>query len=322
MVRSPRAPRFAGIAMVVVCGACGVDHAQSGDDTVADRAPVAGNDLLVTAMNRPGTVNVLVNDFDPDGDALSVAAAPTSAHGKVAIAGPVATYTPATGYVGPDQFTYTLSDDRGKTATGTVNVMVQPVTPGCTIIAAGPATGTFGEVIQLTATAMCNTGAAQVQWYHKVNSSYAVVQPFGALQTLDFTVDLVGDNLFYATARTEGGTLPQAMSNLVPVRTVDNTPQCTQVKMVAPINAQTLAVGAPATLTAMATCPASAVAEYQFWVKPTSAATWQVLPGYTTDSASWTPPTAGTWSIRAVARSTGSHVPYQVASMSVTVTAN
>src|SRR4051812_3411190 len=117
MDRSPRLPRFAGIAMVVVCGACGMDRAQSSDDTIGDRAPVAGDDLLVTAMNRPGTVNVLVNDFDPDGDALSVTTAVAGAHGKIAIAGPVATYTPATGYVGADQFTYTLSDDRGQTAT-------------------------------------------------------------------------------------------------------------------------------------------------------------------------------------------------------------
>jgi hypothetical protein len=149
-----------------------------------------------------------------------------------------------------------------------------------------------------------------------------VVQPFGPAQTLDFTADLVGGNLFYAAVRTEGTSAAQGMSSLVTVKTVDNTPQCTLVKMVAPVGSQILAVNMPQTLTAMATCPAGAVAEYQFWVKPTSAASWQVLPGYTTGSASWTPTSAGSWAIRAVARSTGSHVPYQVASMSVTVAAN
>ena len=319
MGRSLRS-RF-GIAMVVTWCGCGTDTEQPGAAPI-DQAPVAGSDLLVTVMNRPGSVNLLLNDHDPDGDALSVTAVMSGMHGRVAVAGPVATYTPATDYVGVDHFTYTLGDDRGKTATGTVDVMVQSIAPGCTITATGPATGTFGEVIHLSATAACNTGSAEVQWYHKVNSGYAVVQPFGPAQTLDFTVDMVGDNLLYAAVRTAGSSPAQATSSPITVKTVDNTPQCTLVKMTAPANGQSLAVNAPQTLTAMATCPAGAVAEYQFWVKPTSASAWQVLPGYTTASAIWAPPSTGSWSIRAVARSTGSHVPYQVASMSVSVTVN
>lgn len=321
MSGSPGARRLAWIAMVA-CGACGVDRETVGDDAPADQAPIAADDLLVTAMNHAGTINVLLNDRDPDGDTVSVTMFTSGAHGKVSITGPVASYTPATGYVGPDQFTYTVDDGRGKTATGTVNVMVQSVTPGCTITAAGPTGGTFGEVIHLTATAACTTGPAQVQWYHKVNSSYTVVQPFGAAQNLDFTVDAVGDNVFYAAARTTGVAAVQAMSNLVTIKTVDNAPLCTLVKMVAPSNGQTLPAGSAATLTAMATCPAGVVPEYQFWVKPTTTTTWTVLPGYTPAGATWAPPSTGTWSIRAVARSMGAHVPYQVASMSVTVTVN
>jgi hypothetical protein len=303
--------------------ACGMDTEQIADDEApANRAPVAGDDILVTSSGRPGTINVLVNDRDPDGDPLSVTSFTIATHGAVAIAGAIATYTPVASFSGGDQFTYTLSDSRGMTATGTVNVMVRNLTPGCTITMAGPATGTFGDVVHLTATASCNTGAPEVQWYHKTNSAYVVVQPYGAAQTLDFTVDMVGNDVFYATVRTAGTTPAQSTSNLLTIKTVDNTPQCSLVKMLAPIASQSIAVDVPQTLTAQATCPAGAEPEFQFWVKATGASNWQVLPGYTTGSSSWTPPSAGSWVIRAVARSTGSHVPYQAASMSVTVTAS
>ena len=68
---------------------------------------------------------------DPDpGDTLSITAAgPTSASGpanNVVLntgAGSI-TYTPGTGYVGVDSFTYTISDNHGATVTPTVHVTV------------------------------------------------------------------------------------------------------------------------------------------------------------------------------------------------------
>ena len=140
-----------------------------------------------------------------------------------------------------------------------------------------------------------------------------------AMQTLDFPADVVGNNMFYASVRTQGTQASQGMSNIVTVKAVDDTPQCTLVKMVAPTNTQNLVMGTATALTASATCPAGSVPEYQFWVKPSGAANWQILPSYTTGSESWVPPATGAWSIRAVARTTGSHVSYQVAAMSVTV---
>ena len=74
----------------------------------------------------PVTVNVLANDTDPDGDALSVIATTTPANGTVAVnAGGTVTYTPAAGFVGTDTFTYTVADPDGLTDTATVTVAVQ-----------------------------------------------------------------------------------------------------------------------------------------------------------------------------------------------------
>ncbi len=94
--------------------------------TAVNDAPVAVNDTATTLAEVPVTVSVRANDTDVDGDTLAVTAVTQGAHGTAAINGGLTvTYTPATAWVGPDSFTYTLSDGAGGTATATVNVTVQ-----------------------------------------------------------------------------------------------------------------------------------------------------------------------------------------------------
>ena len=92
--------------------------------TVVNAAPIANPDALVTAQGAPGAVNVLANDTDPDGGTLSVASAANGAHGTVACGAGTCNYVPAGGFIGADQFTYTLKDNDGATAVGTVSVTV------------------------------------------------------------------------------------------------------------------------------------------------------------------------------------------------------
>jgi Bacterial Ig domain len=96
-----------------------------------NRNPVAVADSLTVAANAAATVvNVLANDSDPDGDTLSVTAVSTAAHGLVMMVSNNISYTPTAGYSGADSFTYTVSDGKGGTAVGTVNVTVTaPVAP-------------------------------------------------------------------------------------------------------------------------------------------------------------------------------------------------
>nr|HEX4312954.1 Ig-like domain-containing protein [Kofleriaceae bacterium] len=89
--------------------------------------PVAVNDTITTAEDTPGSVDVLANDSDVDGDTLGVASFTQGAHGTVSFAGGLATYTPAANFNGADQFTYTVSDGNGGTAIGTVHVTITPV---------------------------------------------------------------------------------------------------------------------------------------------------------------------------------------------------
>ena len=70
------------------------------------------------------TIDVLANDTDVDGDALSLVSASAPAHGTAAISNSKVVYTPARSYVGSDQFAYTVTDGHGGVASGAVYVSV------------------------------------------------------------------------------------------------------------------------------------------------------------------------------------------------------
>jgi serine/threonine protein phosphatase PrpC len=95
--------------------------------TAVNDAPVAVADTASVAEDGSVVVNVLANDTDVEGDALSVSAVSQPTHGSVTLVAGVVTYAPAANYNGSDSFTYTVSDGHGGTAVGTVSVTVTAV---------------------------------------------------------------------------------------------------------------------------------------------------------------------------------------------------
>jgi hypothetical protein len=93
--------------------------------TPVNDVPDAVNDSARAARNSPVTVTVRANDVDADGNALSITNVGATLHGA-AVANPngTITYTPNTNFIGPDSFTYTVSDGQGGTDTATVNITV------------------------------------------------------------------------------------------------------------------------------------------------------------------------------------------------------
>ena len=78
-----------------------------------------------------GTKDVLANDSDVDGDALTVSANTQPAHGTVSCSALGACfYTAVTGYTGPDSFSYTARDAGGLTKVA--NVVVTVTAPSST----------------------------------------------------------------------------------------------------------------------------------------------------------------------------------------------
>ncbi|HWW76673.1 MAG TPA: tandem-95 repeat protein, partial [Pyrinomonadaceae bacterium] len=96
-------------------------------NAVNDNPSAADDSATVAEDSGANTVNVLTNDSDADGDALSVSAVTQGAHGSVANNGTSVSYTPAANYNGPDSFGYTISDGHGGIATATVNITVTAV---------------------------------------------------------------------------------------------------------------------------------------------------------------------------------------------------
>lgn len=91
-------------------------------------APVANADQVETVQETPVTIAVLGNDTDPNGNALTVTGTGAATNGTVAQSGNSVIYTPNAGFTGDDQFTYTIRDTDGNTATG--NVFVRVNAPG------------------------------------------------------------------------------------------------------------------------------------------------------------------------------------------------
>ncbi|MEM1255078.1 MAG: tandem-95 repeat protein [Cyanobacteria bacterium P01_H01_bin.21] len=89
--------------------------------------PVANNDTVTTGQNTAVQVQVLANDTDSDGDALTVISASAGSNGNTLIQNNQILYTPDADFVGTDSFTYEINDGNGGTATATVDVtVVQP----------------------------------------------------------------------------------------------------------------------------------------------------------------------------------------------------
>jgi len=91
--------------------------------------PVGGTQYLTTVVNTALNVSASTMagwNYDPDGTLLTITGvnSPSTQGGTVGLSSGTITYTPAANYVGADQFTYTISDGFGGTATGTADVTV------------------------------------------------------------------------------------------------------------------------------------------------------------------------------------------------------
>ncbi|MFC3144280.1 cadherin-like domain-containing protein, partial [Psychromarinibacter halotolerans] len=114
-----------------------VDYVEFASDPILDEdgdfvpsgVPEAVGDALSTEPDTGLTFSaedLLANDTDPDGDPLTVVSVGTPSNGALVDNGDgTFTYTPDTGFVGTDSFTYTVSDG-DNTDSATVVVSVQP----------------------------------------------------------------------------------------------------------------------------------------------------------------------------------------------------
>lgn len=98
--------------------------------TVRIAPPMANPDTASTVRGTPVSFNVLSNDSDPAGEALSLVALGTPSNGSASFtADGVVTYTPAAGFVGSDTFSYRARNVSGVEVEGRITVTVTAVPP-------------------------------------------------------------------------------------------------------------------------------------------------------------------------------------------------
>jgi hypothetical protein len=119
---------FAGYD-VVVTNLYGSTTSRLAAVTMGNLPPVPGVVAMGTVMNQSATLStakIIQRATDPEGDTLAVTAvsATSTNGGTVSLVGSNITYTPVSGYVGADLFTYTLNDGHGNSVTGAVTVEV------------------------------------------------------------------------------------------------------------------------------------------------------------------------------------------------------
>lgn len=94
----------------------------------ANRAPDAVNDgAFAVAYNTALSLTaaqLLANDTDPDGNALTVTGVGNATGGSVALSSGQIVFTPSSGYSGAASFTYSISDGKGGTDTASVALNV------------------------------------------------------------------------------------------------------------------------------------------------------------------------------------------------------
>ena len=93
----------------------------------ANDPPIAAPDEFHVAEGAHATVlDILGNDFDPDGNPLIISSKTAALHGTVTITGNGTglTYDPTGNYFGSDKFKYTITDGNGEFSTATVLITV------------------------------------------------------------------------------------------------------------------------------------------------------------------------------------------------------
>lgn len=87
-------------------------------------APVGVDDNRVVAGGAASTIDVLANDTDIDGDALTISIHTPPALGTASVVNNQISFTPAVGYAGPASLVYRVSDAAGATADANLRLIV------------------------------------------------------------------------------------------------------------------------------------------------------------------------------------------------------
>ena len=97
---------------------------QINSQNTTNSRPTAVDDQITLEQDKVTTIDVLSNDSSTDGQSLQLKSVNYAGNGSVTIVDNKLNYSPATGFVGNEQLTYTISDSSGDQATATLTMTV------------------------------------------------------------------------------------------------------------------------------------------------------------------------------------------------------
>ncbi|MFO0846128.1 MAG: Ig-like domain-containing protein [Gemmataceae bacterium] len=183
--------------------------------TPTNRPPVANADTATTVAGAPVTLNVLANDSDPDGDALTVTGVSNVTNGTAVLSGNSVIFTPAAGFTGVGTFTYDVSDGKGGTASATGSVTVNPgssqqsFTNDTDVTISSTRTSTVTSTINVSGqSGTIQTVAVNLNLFHTYDSDLRItlIAPDGTRVILFNRHGGSGDNLLNTTFDNSAGT--------------------------------------------------------------------------------------------------------------------
>ncbi len=192
-------------------------------------APTATAFTLSVPFNAPATYDLVASI---QGNYTSVAIASQPSHGTVVLNGFGITYTPVTGYFGPDTFTFTVTGPGGTSQPAKANIQVG--VPGAPVVAAKAATVSFGTATAIDLSGSITGVATSVTV--TVQPQHGTITVNGKVVTYTPNAGYYGDDLFTYVAVGPGGTsMPADVTITIPPL----GPSADTVNFILPLNTPT-----------------------------------------------------------------------------------
>jgi hypothetical protein len=188
--------------------------------------PIAAADTFPVEAGQPTLLAVLANDSDPDGGPLQIVGFTMPSHGSLVFnPDKTFTYTPAAGFLGQDQFTYTIRDNRGASALATVTLVVAEVSQS-PIAFDDQVTTEAGQPVTIDVLANDTLPAGQQVAIVAVTLPYRGKLAFNPDKTITYTPNpgFVGiDDFTYTISNGKGGTAKAKVTIEVTTATIIET---------------------------------------------------------------------------------------------------
>ena len=167
------------------------NNANQGSVIKPNQAPKAVDDsVTVIQDSRNNSIDVLVNDTDPEGHTLTITGITNPAHGTAVIDKDKISYTPASGFSGSDSFSYTINDGNNGENTAAITITVETTKP---VASAIPDVKGIWKI-------QANSNSDSCSFLNEINAEYnltnqedtEVITFSGTISSLGKTTDISG----------------------------------------------------------------------------------------------------------------------------------